>query len=175
MSTIFLLDYEKNYLLKVTLSLIAAALWIPFQEIVYRPYVWFDHLVARVSFDTRAHRYKIVNKSESESLKGTILKQINTAKALTTQILTEKLKKNPSTLIENPINAEFVDEDLINWNFIDERANENLRLEIPVLTENEVESIFIEALEGDPTTKIMKVLVSLKADIRQLKSRIEEK
>ena len=72
--------------------------------------------------------------------------------------------------MENPINTEFVDNTLVNWNFIDEKPNENLNLEIPVLTGNEVETIFMEALEGDPTSKIMKVLVDMQAEIRQLKS-----
>ncbi len=174
--TMFLLDYEKNYLLKVIVSVIAAVVWIPVQEFIYRPYIWLDHLVARVSFDTRAQRYKIVNKSESESLKSTIFKQINSAKAsVQAQILTDKLKKVPSIQIENPVNAEFVDNNLVNWNFIDEKPNENLNLEIPVLTENEVETIFMEALEGDPTSKIMKVLVDLQAEIRQLKSYVKGK
>ena len=80
------------------------------------------------------------------------------------------MKRVPSAGVENPINTEFVDNTLVNWNFIDEKPNENLNLEIPVLTENEVETIFMEALEGDPTSKIMKVLVDMQAEIRQLKS-----
>lgn len=169
--TMFLLDYDKNYLLKVVVSVVAAVVWLPIQEVVYRPFLWFDHLVARVAFDTRAQRYKIVNKSESNNLKSQIFQQINHAKAsVQAQLLTDKLKRVPSAGVENPINTEFVDNTLVNWNFIDEKPNENLNLEIPVLTENEVETIFMEALEGDPTSKIMKVLVDMQAEIRQLKS-----
>ena len=152
--------------------MVAAVVWLPFQELVYRPFLWFDHLVARVAFDTRAQRYKIVNISESKTLKSQIFQQINRSKASAqAQLLTDKLKRVQSVAgVENPINTEFVDTTLVNWNFIDEKPNENLNLEIPVLTGNEVETIFMEALEGDPTSKIMKVLVDMQAEIRQLKS-----
>jgi len=68
---------------------VAAVVWLPTQELVYRPFLWFDHLVARVAFDTRAQRYKIVNKSESINLKSQIFQQINHAKAsVLTHLLT---------------------------------------------------------------------------------------
>ena len=174
--TCFLLDYEKNYLLKVIVSVIAASLWIPVQECLYRPIIWYEHLVARVSFDTRAERFKIVNKTESESLQSSILKQVKSTHAsVSAQKLSDKLKKHQSLQVENPVQAEFVANDFVSWNFIDEKLHENLGLEIPVLTENEVETIFMAALEGDASSKIMKVLVDLQSELRQIKTYIKGK